>query len=199
MKNKTKKMLKKISKMIVITVLASLLTTPICVQAADWYKDNTGWWWQEDDGSYPVSKWEKIGGKWYHFNAVGYMDTGWYKEGGNWYYLGGVNDGAMKTGWQLVDGLYYYMYSDGRMAANTWVDQYYVGANGAWVPNPSSGGTYAVNNKNGKIHIVGECFATGNGSNAMTDAVYFNTYDDALEYSQQIFKNLDKRNCGNCW
>ena len=31
----------------------------------------------------------------------------------------------------------------------------------------SLGGGYAVNGKNGKIHIIGKCPATGNGDNAM--------------------------------
>ena len=24
-----------------------------CVQAGQWMRDDIGWWWQEDDGSYP--------------------------------------------------------------------------------------------------------------------------------------------------
>lgn len=60
-------------------------------------------------------------------------------------------------------------------------------------------GTYAVNSKNGKIHIVGTCPATEEGDNAMTEPIYFNTYEEALSYSQNIEPNLEKRNCGNCW
>ena len=63
----------------------------------------------------------------------------------------------------------------------------------------SASGKYAVNGKNGKIHMVGECSATGTGSNAMTDPVYFETYEEALEYSKKIAPKLDKRDCGNCW
>ena len=65
--------------------------------------------------------------------------------------------------------------------------------------NPVTAGSYAVNNKNGKIHAVGECSATGTSSNAMTDAVYFNTYEEALAYSMMIAPNLVDRNCKNCW
>lgn len=63
----------------------------------------------------------------------------------------------------------------------------------------SSQGTYAVNGKNGKIHMVGGCYATGDSSRAMTDPIYFDTYEEALSYSQSIAPNLDDRNCGNCW
>ncbi len=58
---------------------------------------------------------------------------------------------------------------------------------------------YAVNTKNGKIHIIGECAATGHGASAMTDPAYFNTYEEAEAYSIQIAPNLSKRKCGNCW
>lgn len=62
-----------------------------------------------------------------------------------------------------------------------------------------SGGAYAVNAKNGKIHMVGACSATGNGDGAMTNPVYFNTYEEAETYSISIAPGQDKRKCGNCW
>ena len=64
---------------------------------------------------------------------------------------------------------------------------------------PADGGAYAVNSKNGKIHITGACSATGNGNNAMTAPVYFGTYEEAESYSIQIAPSQDKRQCGNCW
>lgn len=65
---------------------------------------------------------------------------------------------------------------------------------------PAGGsGSYAVNGKNGKIHIVGECPATGTGKNAMKEPHYFNTYEEADAYSSGIEGNPDKRKCGNCW
>lgn len=66
-------------------------------------------------------------------------------------------------------------------------------------PTPETGSKYAVNAKNGKIHIVGQCSATGNGDNAMTEPVYLGTYEEAEAYSIQIAPNQNKRQCGNCW
>ena len=61
-------------------------------------------------------------------------------------------------------------------------------------------GKYAVNGNNGKIHILGVCSATKEGSaQEMENPVYFDTYEEALAYSQQIAPNLEKRQCGNCW
>jgi len=67
------------------------------------------------------------------------------------------------------------------------------------VPQQSGGGSYAVNDKNGKIHKVGECPATGTGDNAMDIPVYFNTYEEAEAYSIQRHPKQNKRKCGNCW
>ena len=58
---------------------------------------------------------------------------------------------------------------------------------------------YVVNGNNGKIHIVGICSATTDEDNPMSVAIYFETYEEALEYSKQIAPNLEKRDCGNCW
>ena len=136
MKKKTKKLSKKLAALILTTVLAGTFAAPAPVQAAEWHRDNTGWWWQEKNGTYPVSKWEKINGKWYHFNQSGYMDTGWYKEGTKWYYLGGTNDGAMKTGWNKVGTKWYYLggANDGAMKTGWYqegINYYYFDDEGA--------------------------------------------------------------------
>ena len=60
------------------------------------------------------------------------MKTGWLQLGNHWYYLDA--SGARVTGWLDLNGTWYYLYpSSGIMAANTWVDGYYVNADGAWV------------------------------------------------------------------
>jgi len=62
-----------------------------------WKKNDTGWWYENDDGSYAKDEWKQINDKWYRFNEQGYMQTGWVQgQDGKWYYLGA--DGAMVTG-----------------------------------------------------------------------------------------------------
>ena len=113
-------------------LLASSLA-PVSVQAASWKQNKTGWWWQEDNGSYPVSQWKVINGKWYAFDERGYMRSGWFLSNGKWYYLGDANDGSMKTGWQLINGSWYYLNPvNGDMAANQWIGIYYVNGSGVW-------------------------------------------------------------------
>lgn len=72
-----------------------------------WYNDSNGWWYRNEDGTYPKNQWKELyeyeglkedpGNKrWYHFDVKGYMDTNkWIGE----YYVGG--SGAMLTN-QLV-------------------------------------------------------------------------------------------------
>ena len=47
-------MFKKMATVLSVVVLAA--TASITAQAGVWKQDNVGWWWQNDDGSYPVSK-----------------------------------------------------------------------------------------------------------------------------------------------
>lgn len=100
-----------------------------------WIKSGNRWWYCHSDGTYTTNNWEYISNSWYYFDNAGWMKTGWLYWNDRWYYLGGVNDGAMKTGWQKVNNLWYYMYDSGEMAANTWIGEYYVNADGAWDPN----------------------------------------------------------------
>ena len=130
MKNKTIK--KALAIGMSVLMLASTFT-PISVQAAGGWKQNkTGWWWEEDNGSYPTNSWENIGGTWYYFDGNGYMVTGWLKLSSGWYYL--TESGAMATGWVQVGNIWYYMNESGVMQADTWIGDNYVDGSGAWIP-----------------------------------------------------------------
>lgn len=77
--------------------LPSTQTTP-----GRWLQDETGWRWQNPDGSQPVNNWSQINDKWYYFGEDGYMVTGWVCWNDLWYYLG--PDGDMQTNCQTPDG-----------------------------------------------------------------------------------------------
>lgn len=56
----------------------------------------------------------------------------WVNYGGSdWYYK--QADMSVAKGWKQIDGKWYYFYSDGKMASNTIVDGYKIGADGVWV------------------------------------------------------------------
>ena len=90
-----------------LSALAISTALTILVFAGTWKQDNTGWWYERDDKSFPVSVWEQIDGSWYYFNESGYiLSNQWF---GN-YYLGST--GAMLTN-TVVDG--YQVGADGRV------------------------------------------------------------------------------------
>lgn len=70
-------------------------------------------------------------GTWTYTQADGTKKTGWLKDGSTWYYL--KADGIMATGWQNVGGVWYYLNESGAMLANTTVDGYALGNDGAWI------------------------------------------------------------------
>lgn len=130
MKNKTIK--KALAIGMSVLMLASTFT-PVSVQAAGGWKQNkTGWWWEEDNGSYPIKSWKNIGGTWYYFDGNGYMVTGWLKLSSGWYYL--TESGAMATGWVQAGSTWYYMNESGVMQSDTWIGNNYVDGSGAWIP-----------------------------------------------------------------
>ena len=113
------------------TILATSLT-PMTVSAAAWRKNSVGWWYEEDNGSYPANQWKQINGNWYWFNKNGYMATGWQYIGGKWYYF--QSSGAMLgEGWHVINGNWFYMYASGEMEADAWIGNSYVNSSGAWV------------------------------------------------------------------
>ncbi|WP_432627708.1 hypothetical protein [Brotaphodocola sp.] len=66
------------SKLVITTVLVSSLLTMVSY-AGQWKADEKGYWWQDDDGSYPVNTWRWIDGnqdgvsECYYFDGNGYM------------------------------------------------------------------------------------------------------------------------------
>lgn len=59
-------------KLFVATLAISTAMTTTAL-AGVWKQDQTGWWYQNDDGSYVKSGWHTIDGKSYYFGDDGYM------------------------------------------------------------------------------------------------------------------------------
>lgn len=60
-------------RVLVLAALALSSMMSISAYAGEWKQDNTGWWYQNDDGSYPANTWQEIDGKQYYFGNDGYM------------------------------------------------------------------------------------------------------------------------------
>ena len=93
---------------------------------AGWVLDDTGWWYRDAGGGYPVSCWRQIGNDWYYFDGRGYAVSGqWLQDGGHWYYL--KEDCRMVTGWLKLEDSWYYCNKDndcqpvGSIFMNHWI------------------------------------------------------------------------------
>ena len=115
-----------------------------------WKNNSTGWWIEDTFNWYPKNQWQKIDGVWYFFKPDGYMAANeyyngyWFNNDGSWdsqYYLTWKSNSTGwwvedKSGWWpanqwlKIDGNWYYFNSSGYMATSTYVDGYWIGANG---------------------------------------------------------------------
>ena len=148
--------MKKATKFLLGIVLGILLLTPVSQVKADWQRDNVGWWYQPEFGSYYKDTEAEIDGKLYKFDERGYMMTGWYLEvrryvNGdifkNWSYFDPVS-GEKKYGWQQIDGKWYYLTANGARMGEQNLDgklYYFDPVNGdmktGWISNPGYTGT----------------------------------------------------------
>ena len=91
---------------LVIAMIFSLGMT-VSVAAGTWHCTQYGYWYQNEDGSYPRSAWQKIDGKWYHFDSYGLVQTGLLFDGGKVYYIDPAT-ATVVTGWVNYNGYWYY-------------------------------------------------------------------------------------------
>jgi len=110
----------------------------------EWKQVNNNWYFFNGEG-YMATGWVAVNDAWYYMEATegsnsGIMTTGWKLLNDTWYFLSqeaGANNGKMLAGWQLINGKWYYFSTEaganyGKMLANTVVDGYALGADGAW-------------------------------------------------------------------
>lgn len=136
--------MRKLKKIVTLGLAVGImLTSASTVFGATWKQNQTGWWYELDNGSYVKDSWYHDGNAWYLFGQDGYMKTGWQMVNNTWYYLTG--SGAMATGWiELADG-WYYLNGDGSMAKNTYIGDYWVDASGRWQSSNDSDSGFNAN------------------------------------------------------
>ena len=69
-------------------------------------------------------------GEWSYYKD-GELVKGWRSDDQKWYWLDKTTGKMFSGDWKQIDGKWYYFYADGSMAANTKVDGYEIGADGA--------------------------------------------------------------------
>ena len=91
-------------KAIVLGALTAAMTLSLGMTAfaAQWQEDDFGWWWQNDDGSYPVSQW-----LWLDGNGDGTAECYYFDEEGYCYLDSETPDGYLvdESGAWIVDSV----------------------------------------------------------------------------------------------
>lgn len=57
----------------IVIATATMASQAMTAMAAEWKQNEIGYWYQEDNGSYPTNSWKWINGKCYYFDSNGYM------------------------------------------------------------------------------------------------------------------------------
>ena len=127
--------------------------TPDGPMALGWQQVGGSWYYFQKNGDRgkPLKGWQTINKQKYYFykdgrmasdawidgyylTAAGPQGYAWQNSGGSWYYLDSNKKnktyGKILTGWQNLDGAWYFFYGDGHMATNTFVEGYYLNAEG---------------------------------------------------------------------
>lgn len=100
----------------------------------------TGFWTDRDtqqnyyfeNGELSKEKFVNVNNFKYYINADGTIIKGWKQINENWYHFSS-NSGAADTGWLQDGSNWYYLNTDGTMAHDTYIGNYQLGSNGAWV------------------------------------------------------------------
>ena len=181
-------MKRKLISMIAASVL--LFALSMSVFAGEWQENSTGWWYQNDDGTNPVSEWKEIDGQWYYFRSDGYMATGWTKVSDTWYYL--EANGQIRTA-DLQTDVFTFKFDQTNGACTNFYENTTPSAQAGWSHyDTSSLSTFADVILDGDVvYYNGEYWATPGYTSMLSNenVVY---YHDVSEDDGQSVEQVDR-------
>ena len=192
--------------------------------AGQWKKNDTGWWYTFNDGSYPTKVWLQLEDKYYYFDETGYMvDNGLTADGfmvdkdgcliGDFSVITDYVLDTMDTGY-YVKGDGYYFYGDlipdtERFSLTCCADSIY--HNGWTEYNFYADGTYkkVVREHTGQVTLKGVYKRNENVLELKCKTGYSYEYKESEIYDKnrdgELFNVSDKDNetfaieCGRMW
>lgn len=108
----------------------------------------------------------------------------WYTEGSSW-----------ATGWKNINGNWYYFYSDGYMAHDCWIGNYYLNSSGAWTTEvPTS--TSTITSNSGTNSVSDTVYVSNNGIYHSTSTAHGMKNSTAMSIDEAINKGYTA--CKKC-
>lgn len=100
---------------IVFLALVMLVISISPIYAGNWKKDNKGWWYQENDGTYPKDDYKYVNEQWYYFDQDGLSHNGWLELNGKKYYLDPITGYMVSNETVKIDNGYYKFNENGEL------------------------------------------------------------------------------------
>ena len=173
---------------VTVSAATNLLTSVKQAKEGTWKRDTQGRKYVYTDGRHPKSRWLKVKGKCYSFDAHGYVETGWKDYKGEIYYLSEVKgkegqlltglqkvkgktyylsktSGQLLHGWQMINGKrYYFGKKTGAMSKKKWIGSRYVSADGSV--------TKVKQTSKSRLIILGDCRVASMRDCRIGNAIY---------------------------
>ena len=148
----------KVKYLIILILSCILLLMTMSISLADegsgnWEFKNSKWYFRLTNGDLASNCWVFYNNDWYALDEEGKMIEGWCKIENSWYYFIPNHGAAAYPGWRLIDNgwfyfrsdnsmytgwleykncWYYFSPEDGHMVTESWIDNFWVDASGAW-------------------------------------------------------------------
>ncbi|MCF2705944.1 N-acetylmuramoyl-L-alanine amidase [Arcanobacterium haemolyticum] len=162
------------------------------------------WYYVDSSGHMLENTWSFINGQWYYFAADGTMMTGWFRDGTTWYFAD-ASGAMLRSQWLFSGGNWYYLSSSGAMATNTWIGDYFVGADGVMYANTTAfaGSSKYSFDRSGRWTSYwpgnGECPAWASIKGSRATGLYYLPGIDVYQTTKAdecFARNLDAENAG---
>lgn len=135
--------------------------------ATDWKEIDGYWYYFYPNAAMASGGFLNIDNATYYFDQKGKMQTGWQTIYGDTFYFS--DDGTLaKGGWIKPQNDWYYVEYNGALQKNKWIDNYYVGNDGAMLHNVKKtidGVKYSFDS-NGNAHIIQDSTINNNGTSS---------------------------------
>ena len=109
-------------------------------------------------------------------------NAAWKQDGTGWWYTEG---NSYATGWRIIDGKWYYFHTNGYMAHDCWIGEYYINSNGIWATD---------NNGINKENLKNNYNQNSNKVSTINNSNYSNVYNEIIKMKSKYQEGMSWNN-----